>query len=81
MIDLLIIVVFSSWCSVLTMLIFMRKEPNSVKNDVYTGSSGPVVIKNFIKDRFGNIIKKDKRTPRRGDDLAAWEAERKALED
>ncbi len=72
MIDIVIVIVFSVWCGALTVVALEKdKDPKS------PGPSGPVVIKNFIRDRFGNIIKKDKRTPRRGDDLAAFMAEQK----
>ena len=76
MIDIVIVIVFSVWCGALTIIAFENKEKASA-----SGPSGPVVIKNFIRDRFGNIIKKDKRTPRRGDDLAAFMAEQKDGED
>lgn len=67
----------SVWCMVLTVMLFMQKPQK-----LQTGQteSGPVTIKNFIQDRFGNIIRKDKREARRGDDRAAWEAEQKAME-
>jgi len=73
MIDIVIVIVFSAWCGILTLLVVENRgeKPKS-------GNSGPVIIKNFIRDRFGNIIKKDKREPRRGDDLAAYMAEQEA---
>lgn len=42
--------------------------------------SGPTIIKNFMKDRFGNIVRRDKRPPRRGDDLTAYTYEQKERE-
>ena len=79
--DSIVIIAFSAWCSVLTVLILNKKDHDCHCKPVQTGPTGPVIIKNFLKDRFGNIIKKDKREPRRGDDLAAYIAERKAVED
>lgn len=80
--DPIIIVAFCAWCSVLTILISSKKQNscNCQTKSFVQEPSGPVLIKNFLKDRFGNIIKTNKRAPKRGDDSAAYNAELKELE-
>lgn len=66
------------WGAALTVLVMRSSNSSlSISDKGAPAPSGPVTIKNFIKDKFGNIIKKDKRAPRRGDDAAAFLAEQK----
>lgn len=65
------------WGAALTVFV-MRSSCHTTQVKTDKGApSGPVMIREFIKDKFGNIVKREKRAPRRGDDTAAFLAEQK----
>ncbi len=60
--------------------VFVMRSSNSSLSSPVKGApapTGPVMLREFIKDKFGNIVKREKRAPRRGDDTSAFLAEQK----